>query len=394
MGRFSSGSMTVFTPTFNRAYILGQLYSSLQRQTDQDFTWLVVDDDSNDGTEALIRNWQRDSSIEIVYYRQQHGGKHRAINYAVNNVQTEFLFIVDSDDFLADDAVAQAKKYCWPIRTMAEIGGVYFCRGHYLNGHGVIGGEPKFPKDTWIDATLRERREYNCDSDRAEVYKVSLLKKYPFPEYQGEDFLTEGVVWQRIAADGIKMRWVNRIIYYGEYREDGLSHNSYRKFQHNPRGWADYIVIARACGEWLNEEDLYVQYLRFYEVMYRTWTLEQMAEALRINIDIIRFTAARQKKIIKFLRSRLGASSMPKVAIYGSGVNGQRLFQYLQALGINTAYVIDRQFTADFCEKTFTPSEKMPKVDFCLVSPKRVYALDFDMPADNVIYSYEIEGFT
>lgn len=47
--------ITVFTPTYNRAYILENLYRSLQRQTFVDFEWLVVDDGSSDGTEALFR---------------------------------------------------------------------------------------------------------------------------------------------------------------------------------------------------------------------------------------------------------------------------------------------------------------------------------------------------
>ena len=46
--------ITVFTPTYNRAYILENLYRSLQRQTCTDFEWLVVDDGSSDNTQALI----------------------------------------------------------------------------------------------------------------------------------------------------------------------------------------------------------------------------------------------------------------------------------------------------------------------------------------------------
>ena len=33
--------LTVFTPTYNRAYIIENLYRSLQRQTCHDFEWLA-----------------------------------------------------------------------------------------------------------------------------------------------------------------------------------------------------------------------------------------------------------------------------------------------------------------------------------------------------------------
>ena len=44
-------TITIITPTYNRADLLPRLYESLVRQTDKDFEWLVVDDGSTDKTE-------------------------------------------------------------------------------------------------------------------------------------------------------------------------------------------------------------------------------------------------------------------------------------------------------------------------------------------------------
>ena len=49
--------ITVFTPTYNRGYIIENLYKSLQRQLFTDFEWLVVDDGSSDNTEELFEKW-------------------------------------------------------------------------------------------------------------------------------------------------------------------------------------------------------------------------------------------------------------------------------------------------------------------------------------------------
>lgn len=59
--------------------------------------------------------------------------------------------------------------------------------------------------------------------DKAEVYRTDILKKYPFPEFEGENFLTEDVIWNRIAIDGYRIRWFNHVIYICEYLEDGLT---------------------------------------------------------------------------------------------------------------------------------------------------------------------------
>ena len=49
--------LTIFTPTYNRAYILPKLYESLCVQTCQDFEWLIVDDGSTDNTKELVDEW-------------------------------------------------------------------------------------------------------------------------------------------------------------------------------------------------------------------------------------------------------------------------------------------------------------------------------------------------
>ena len=72
--------MTVFTPTYNRAYILPKLYNSLCEQTCKNFEWLIVDDGSTDNTSEIIEKWIAERKIEIRYIKQKNGGKQRAHN--------------------------------------------------------------------------------------------------------------------------------------------------------------------------------------------------------------------------------------------------------------------------------------------------------------------------
>ena len=98
--------ITVFTPTYNRAYIIEDLYRSLQRQTYTDFEWLVVDDGSADNTQELFAAWQQEENpFPIRYYKQENGGKCRAINRGLEMAEGELFFTVDSDDYLTDDAL-------------------------------------------------------------------------------------------------------------------------------------------------------------------------------------------------------------------------------------------------------------------------------------------------
>ena len=97
--------VTVFTPTYNRAYILEQLYRSLCSQTCKNFEWLIVDDGSTDNTCELVALWSQENKFSIRYYLQKNGGKHRAINKGVELAQGELFYIVDSDDQLPPNSI-------------------------------------------------------------------------------------------------------------------------------------------------------------------------------------------------------------------------------------------------------------------------------------------------
>jgi glycosyltransferase involved in cell wall biosynthesis len=55
---------------------------SLRAQTLRDLEWLVVDDGSTDATCELIASWVR-AAFPIRYLKQQHSGKHIALNLAI-----------------------------------------------------------------------------------------------------------------------------------------------------------------------------------------------------------------------------------------------------------------------------------------------------------------------
>ena len=126
-----SHKITVFTPTYNRAYILENLYRSLQRQSFTDFEWLVVDDGSSDGTKALLERWQKeDNPFPIRYCYKENGGKCRAINYGLKLAQGELFFTVDSDDYLTDDALEKVALWESALPKDQKFCGIVANGGH------------------------------------------------------------------------------------------------------------------------------------------------------------------------------------------------------------------------------------------------------------------------
>lgn len=210
--------ITIFTPTYNRAYIIGKLYESLLTQTSKDFEWLIVDDGSTDDTEALIDSFIAERKINIRYVKQPNGGKHRAINHGVRLAKGELFFIVDSDDQLPSDSIAIVSDYYSQVSDDSSFAGV--CGLRYYSTGVKIGGE--FIYDVLDCNSIDFRFKYKLTGDMGEVFRTSVLKEYPFPEIENEKFCPEALVWNRIALK-YRLRYFNRNIYLCDYLPDGLT---------------------------------------------------------------------------------------------------------------------------------------------------------------------------
>ena len=224
--------ITIFTSTYNRAYKLPKLYESLLNQTYKNFEWLIVDDGSDDNTEEVCNNWiENCKEFKITYIKQKNRGKHVAINNGVKHAEGELFFIVDSDDYLSKDAIEQLEYFYKQIESDDNFAGISGMKA-YINGRRIGG---KFPFRT-IDCSMIDiRNKYRVKGDMAEAFKIKILRKYPFPQFEDETFLSESAVWDRIGSKFL-LRYFNKNIYFAEYVSDGLTKNIHKKFRENPKG--------------------------------------------------------------------------------------------------------------------------------------------------------------
>lgn len=270
--------ITVFTPTFNRGYIIENLYKSLQRQSYKNFQWIVIDDGSEDDTEKLFEKWtNEDNLFDITYKKVKNGGKHRAINRAIEIAEGELFFIVDSDDYLTDHALEKVIKWEETIKNKNEFAGVAGVRGYSINSR--IGNTFK---GEYIDATSLERNKNNITGDKAEVFYLDILKKYKFPEFEGEKFVTEKVVWNQIAYDGYKIRWFNEIIYICDYLEDGLTKSMSRIELENPKSLALSMKLDSIHYNMSNKKKIQL-WFDYYILLRNKISINEMAENLQIS---------------------------------------------------------------------------------------------------------------
>lgn len=225
-------SITIFTPTYNRAKTLNKCYESLKNQKYKDFEWIIYDDGSSDNTKEIVKSFINEEIVKIRYYYSINKGKHIAINNGTELANGELFFIVDSDDYLTEDALLLIDNYWNGIVDKENFAGVAG-RRYLVNREN---NKFKFNSDYYdADAIKFNLIEGNIQ-DKAEVYVTDIIKKYKFVEYEGENFMTEAVIWYKIAQDGYKIRWFNQDIYICEYLQDGLTSNYYKKRIESIRG--------------------------------------------------------------------------------------------------------------------------------------------------------------
>lgn len=228
--------LTIFTPTYNRAHLLPNLYKSLCNQTTKNFIWLIIDDGSTDKTKNLIQSWINDAIISIQYLYQNNSGKHIAHNKAVNMCSTDLFVCVDSDDILTSNAVEIIINY-WKKDKNNKPNFVA-----YASRRGDLSGNPTGKR--WINDEreisffdLYEKHKYR--GELVLIWITKILKQYHFPKFKNEKFVTENVLYYQISYKK-PVKLINDIFYLFEYKPDGYTKQGDLLYYKNPYGYAIY----------------------------------------------------------------------------------------------------------------------------------------------------------
>lgn len=236
--------LTVFTPTYNRAGTLHRTYESLCMQQSQNFIWSIVDDGSTDNTHELVKKWQEAGLIDISYVQQPNGGKMRAFNHGVQLCQTELFMCLDSDDWLTSPTSITNLLNFWDqqkdISQRTDICGM-------ISFKRIIGrvGTYKVTGPTMIMDDLVEN---STECENTTTFKTEVLRKYPFPVIEGEKFITEGVVYDRIDQH-YQYLIFPEYTQTCEYQDDGYTCKGVNLVINSPRGYQLYynqrMVVAK-----------------------------------------------------------------------------------------------------------------------------------------------------
>lgn len=184
---------SLVVPTYNRGHLIKKTLNSLLIQTWSSYEIIVVDDGSQDDTEAVVASL---NSPRIHYFKKENAERAAARNYGVQRARGDYINFFDSDDIALPNHLANAAQMVqkndspeWlhlgyavvtpeneTIRQVNAYHGdtlqPYFANGNPLSCNGV------FLRKDVINATkFNEDRDLSGSEDYELWYRLAAL--YP-----------------------------------------------------------------------------------------------------------------------------------------------------------------------------------------------------------------------
>lgn len=286
--------LTIFTPTYNRANKLLELYESILRANDNNeqniIEWLIVDDGSLDKTEETVEALINKKELNISFYKKENGGKHTAFNLAIERCDGDLFVCIDDDDKLVPGAINNifnlAERY-----AEKNYGAIV---GRVVNTQSQLLGKTVF-KDILISNTIEIRDKYHFWGE-PEVYFVKYLKEFRFNVFENEKFLTEAYLFDEMSLK-YPFVYTNEILMVKEFLSDGLTDNNLKIRINSSIGTVSYYNLRykRSKG-FINKLKAAINRRRF-----NYWNKDKKVEYTR---SFISFLAVPFAKILYLIDKR------------------------------------------------------------------------------------------
>lgn len=121
--------VSVVMPTFNGSKYIKRAIESILAQSYTDFEFIIVDDGSTDNTAEIIQSF-RDNRIKYIY--QENKGPASAYNAGFKSTTTDYIFIMDHDDYSYPERFEKQLKYV--KENKLDVCGSFFIIKNEENG--------------------------------------------------------------------------------------------------------------------------------------------------------------------------------------------------------------------------------------------------------------------
>lgn len=152
--------ISIVIPCYNQDAFLDKCIASIHSQSFENWECLLVDDGSTDKTAEISKFWEAKDQ-RFRYFYKENGGVSTARNLGIEKSLGEFIFFVDSDDFLYDNFALQ--HFADKITEDVDLISANFCFIHenekisYPNESEIIQEQEVLIEEEILKAYLNQR---------------------------------------------------------------------------------------------------------------------------------------------------------------------------------------------------------------------------------------------
>lgn len=199
--------VSFIVPVYNGEKYIERCIKSICRQTYSNIEIIVVDDGSTDLTENLMKQMAM-SDDRIRIFSKKNGGASSARNYGLNRIRGEYVFFVDSDDWIDSGMVEYNMSLISKNNVEMVINDFYYNELEYKDTFAQIEGEVLLDK---LRETLIVSDKLNSQCLSMYATKIIRENNILFPEdiKCGEDN-----IFNLYYVDCIKRAYYTKRAYY------------------------------------------------------------------------------------------------------------------------------------------------------------------------------------
>lgn len=268
--------ISIVTATYNRAKLLPKLFESINMnyKSYKDVEWIIMDDGSEDETKEMVLKWCLEVKYKIDYHYQKNQGKMQAINNAMKFVNGDIVMEIDSDDYLAFNALAMINDDYLNLNDENVYGIIYKRK----LGKKDISVKPGM--DGKVIKLFDIHNKYGFDFDMNLTFKADIRKKYSYKLEKNEKFVTEARMYYKMDQDYDGLLFKDKVIVIGEYMEDGYSKNISKMFKKYPFGYYEYF---KECLGYINKDTMFNKKLYFMKhyILFSYLTKKSMVDCIK-----------------------------------------------------------------------------------------------------------------
>lgn len=170
----SQPKISIISPVYNAEKYVAACVESCLTQTLQDIELVFVDDGSTDGSLAVLNKLaQTDDRLRV--FSRKNGGASAARNFGLSQATGEFVFFIDSDDYIPEPTALE-RLYGAATPNGVKIAGGSMC----IDRDGVVDFDSMHGRelDSFSDERVVEYKDYQYDYDFTRyIYSLDMIRE-------------------------------------------------------------------------------------------------------------------------------------------------------------------------------------------------------------------------